>query len=384
MTNFSKTTKIIWAIVLCLLLVMLICLSVYVGKVRWHRDSTSTSTSSNEEAQTDMTQENTENITEPETEIPKDTNILFLGDLCLAYQFLNHYPSGGINSIMSPEILAELNQADIVMANQEFPFSTGGTPMPEKKYTFRVDPKYVSALKEMSIDIVTLANNHALDYGTEALNDTFKVLDEAGIVYSGAGESMERASQLQIFEANGKKIGFLSASRVIPVGSWNIENKSPGLFCTYDPTKLIAAIKEAKTKCDFVAVYVHWGLEYKEYPESYQVQMAEQFAKAGADAVIGSHSHCLQGIQYFGNTPVFYSLGNFIFHDTIEKTAAVKITISPDGNVTFSLIPAKAQNGLTSMLTGDEAEKLYQYMKDISTGISIDKNGVITPVTGSE
>ncbi|MGN0316377.1 MAG: CapA family protein [Lachnospira sp.] len=378
MSHLSKSTKIIWCVCLGLLIVMLLTLTLYINKIHKVNKADGVADTIAEETGTDT--DASEDYTEPSTEAPKDTSIVFAGDLCFAYQFLNHYPTGGINSIFSSEMLKELNDADIFMANQEFPFSTRGTPWPEKKYTFRVDPKYVSALKEMGVDIVTLANNHTLDYGAEALYDTFDVLDDAGIIYSGAGDSLERASRLEIIEVNGKKFGFLSASRVIPVGSWNIENNSPGMFCTYDPSKLIAAIKDAKTKCDFVSVYVHWGLEYKETPESYQVSMAKQFAEAGADVIIGSHSHCLQGIEYFGDTPVFYSLGNFIFHDTIEKTAAVKVIISPEGDIQFKIIPAAASNGLTSILSGSEKQALYKYLEDISSNVNIDENGIVNPV----
>lgn len=323
--------------------------------------------------------ENTENR-EPEgspAEENAQTTMLFAGDVLLRSYFREHYPSEGIGCAISSDLQDEFVNADIAMVNQEFPFSTRGMPMEDKQYTFRVDPSYVTVLNDLGIDIVTLANNHVLDYGKEALFDTFTTLDEAGIRYVGAGESKERAEELQTFEAGGKTFGILAASRVIPVVEWNVENDVPGVFTTYDGTALCEAIRKAKQTCDFVAVYVHWGVEYQEYPEEYQRTLAKQYIDSGADFVVGTHTHCLQGIEYYKGKPVFYGLGNFGFGGTIEKTLAVRVTVSGSGSVECSLIPAKAANGCTVRLEGEEAAELYRYMEEISEGIVIDEQGGI-------
>lgn len=95
-------------------------------------------------------------------------------------------------------------QPDILMVNNEFPFSDRGTPMADKQFTFRCSPGYVKALNEMGVDVVSLANNHTLDYGRDALSDTFAALDGAGILYGGAGDSTERAKQVQVMKSTGK------------------------------------------------------------------------------------------------------------------------------------------------------------------------------------
>lgn len=157
-----------------------------------------------------------------------------------------------------------LVNADITMVNEEFPFSNRGTQMEDKQYTFRTDPSYAAALKEMGVDVVTLANNHILDYGREALSDTFTTLDGQGILYAGAGDSVERAQEVQVIEVDGKKYGFLAASRVLPVAGWNVESAVPGVLSTYDETRFVNAIAEARSQCDVLVVYVHWGLEHQE------------------------------------------------------------------------------------------------------------------------
>lgn len=389
----SKRNRIILYTVAGLSVLLLVVL--LLTRVVWKKDAAQTDAKADKQTEEVIPSGTEEGETEDETEAPgkeKDaketdteetkqeddaTTLVFTGDACFAYTFEGNYLAGGIENVVSKDLLTELQDADILMMNEEFPFSTRGTQAPDKQYTFRVDPKYVSAFTEMGVDIVSLANNHALDYGTEALEDSFTTLDDAGILYAGAGDTLERASQLQVIEANGKKFGYLAASRVIPVGSWNIENNQPGMFCTYDETKLLAAIKAAKEECDFLTVYVHWGIERNTTPEAYQTSLGKEYIEAGADLVIGAHTHCLQGIQYFDGKPVFYSLGNFIFNKTIDQTAAVKVTVDADGNASYQLLPASASNGTTNLLTGTDAKALYQYMEGLSFGVQITDEGEI-------
>ena len=220
-----------------------------------------------------------------------------------------------------------------------------------------------------------------LDFGPDALLDTFDTLDAAGIDYMGAGVDLERAGALITKEVNGKTFGFLAASRVIPVVSWDIKNASPGVFTTYDPALLLAAIGQARAQCDFLSVFVHWGIERDEYPQDYQVTMAKQYIDAGADLVVGAHPHVLQGIAYYQDKPVFYSLGNFIFNREIARTAVLKVTVPPEGTPVYQLIPASAQNARTQADDGEKKQTTCDYLESISEGISIDENGVVSQET---
>ena len=307
--------------------------------------------------------------------------LLFTGDVLLSDYVLNNYNSSGIDGVLSPELLKELQNADIAVINNEFPFSTRGTQAPDKQFTFRVDPKYVSVLLDMGVDIAGIANNHVLDYGPDALQDTFDTLDAAGIDYMGAGTDLPRASALITKKAGGKTFGFLAASRVIPVVSWDVQNSSPGVFTTYDPSRLVAAIEAAKDSCDYLAVFVHWGIEREEYPQDYQVAMAKQYIDAGADLVIGSHPHVLQGITYYKDKPICYSLGNFIFNREIPKTAAVKVTVDGEKEPVIQLLAATAGNARTVACEGSQKTDIYDYLESISSGISIDEDGVVSQIT---
>ncbi|MEE1250833.1 MAG: CapA family protein [Lachnospiraceae bacterium] len=311
-----------------------------------------------------------------ESPVKSETTLVFTGDILIGNAVSANYDAGGTDGVLSKDMQDILKNADIVMVNEEFPFSERGVQMEDKQFTFRMNPRYVSLFKDMGVDIVSLANNHVLDYGAEALSDTFMTLDEAGILYAGAGESEERAKEPQIIEVNGKKYGFLAASRVLPVASWNVENTAPGVFSTYDATALVEEIKKVRAECDYLTVFVHWGLERKEYPESYQKTLAMQYIDAGADAVIGSHSHCLQGVEYINGKPVFYSLGNFLFGQD-GNTVALKAVIGEDGSVTYAFVAAKEQGARTISCEETEAKSLYDYLTSISVNAVVRDDGVI-------
>lgn len=314
-------------------------------------------------------------VPEPE---PEPVTLLFTGDVLLSDYVLENYDRDGISGVLSPVLLEAMQTADITVINNEFPFSTRGEQAPDKQFTFRVNPDYVRVLTDMGVDIAGIANNHVLDFGPDALLDTFETLENAGIDYMGAGSDLSRASALITKEVNGKTFGFLAASRVIPVVSWDIKNASPGVFTTYDPALLLAAIKEARTHCDFLSVFVHWGIERDEYPQDYQVTMAQQYIDAGADLVVGAHPHVLQGIAYYKNKPVFYSLGNFIFNREIPRTAVLRVTVPPEGSPVFQLIAASAANARTIADDGNKRNAAYDYLESISEGIVIDDEGTVT------
>jgi poly-gamma-glutamate synthesis protein (capsule biosynthesis protein) len=118
-------------------------------------------------------------------------------------------------------------------------------------------------------------------------------------------------------------------------------------------------------------------VEREAYPENYQTTIAKNCFAAGADLIIGAHPHVLQGIEFMDGKPVFYSLGNYIFAQTIAKTALVKVEVQPDGEATYSLIPAYAKDGQTKAFIGDDAVELFDYMNEISPRAFIDENGYI-------
>ena len=341
-------------------------------------EKTASETNQNEDIQKepDFTEEIAEESVEEET-VP-DTTIVITGDVELSNAVLNNYNNKGIEGVVSGELLSELQNADVLEINNEFCFSERGEQAPDKQFTFRVNPSYVSVLTDMGVDVAGLANNHVLDFGKDALTDTFTTLSDAGIEYTGAGTSHEDASKLVIKEVNGKKYGFLAASRVIPVGSWNVDNSQPGVFTCYDTTALCNSITAAKQQVDYLFVCVHWGVEHTDELTDYQVANGHAYIDAGADAVIGSHPHVLQGMEYYNGKPIFYSLGNFIFNENINSTMAVKFTFTPEGEVSMNLLPATATGATTSMAGADKAASIYAYLQSLSSTVFVGSEGEIS------
>lgn len=318
-----------------------------------------------------------------------ELTLLFGGDIYLSSHVLNAYDkAGGIEGVLDDGIRNVIDSADIFMCNEEFPFSERGTPEQEKEYTFRLSPSRAPVMQEIGPDIVALANNHSLDYGTEALLDTCEVLDNAGILYVGAGADLEAAKALKIIETKGKRIGFLAASRVFPNSSWAAAGGRPGVLSTYDPGILLKEIEDAKSECDYLVVYVHWGIEKNTKPEEYQRILGKQYIDAGADIVVGSHPHVLQGIEYYKGNPIIYSLGNFVFGSSIPRTALLEVKLSAESlaeeNSGVNLIPAlrlvpcTSSAGYTRLLPSEKQAEFYQNIQELSFEVSVDEQGVVT------
>lgn len=279
----------------------------------------------------------------------EDCTLLFAGDVYLSNHVLNAYNrAGNISGVLDEGILAEIEAADIFMVNQEFPFTDRGTAAADKQFTFRLPPEKISMFQEMGIDIVTLANNHILDFGPEGITDSIKTLDEAGIRHVGAGENTEQAEKLEIIETCGRKIGFLGTSRVYMSATWASGPSHPGVFSTYDPSRALEVIKAADELCDYLVVYVHWGVERETTPKEYQKTMGQAYIDAGADLVIGSHPHVLQPLEYYKEKPIMYSLGNFVFGSSIPKTELLKVVLKEDG-IEVTEIPCTSSGGYTRM-----------------------------------
>ncbi|MBQ5431068.1 MAG: CapA family protein [Lachnospiraceae bacterium] len=301
--------------------------------------------------------------------------VAFTGDVLLSDYVLDNYKSKGLDGVVTKDLRKVIKGYDILTVNNEFPYSTRGVKAADKQFTFRADPSYAKTItKKLGVDVATLANNHVLDYGKDALNDTFTALKDAGIPYTGAGATKEEAKGLVTVEKDGKTFGFLAASRVIPLASWDIRNSQPGVFTCYDPSDLLEEIKKDKEKVDYLFVSVHWGQEHVTTLRDYETPLAHKIIDAGADAVIGAHPHVLQGMEFYNGKPVFYSLGNFIFNRDIDRTVVAVATIDEE-NIQWKLLPAKAHGATTTLATDAEGQKTLQYMDELSETVTVDRDG---------
>lgn len=325
------------------------------------------------------------NIYVKEAASKEHVSITFAGDILfdpdygvMAALQLN---GGNISDGILPDVISEMKSADIMMINNEFPYSNAGEPTPEKQFTFRADPSYVSYLNELGVDIVSLANNHAYDYGEEAFIDTMNALKGAGIPYVGAGADEHEAMMPVYYVINDMKIAIVSATQIekadYPDTKGAGEN-SPGVFRCWNGEKLLQAVAEAKKNSDFVIVYVHWGTENQVETDWAQDKQAPELVDAGADIIIGSHPHILQKIDVIKGVPVIYSLGNFWFNSKTVDTGMVKIEVTKDGLKSLRFIPCLQSNYRTALVSGEEKERILNVMRNISGNVQIDSDGYVT------
>ena len=306
--------------------------------------------------------------------------LAFVGDMLFTENTLSRYHQQGISSMFSEELLSAMTDADLFMVNEEFPFSTRGEAAEDKQFTFRVDPSYVRIFQEIGVDVATVANNHALDFGVDAFTDSLDTLDQAGIARVGGGRTLSEAKAPVIRTVGNSTVGILGASRVIPVSSWTAGSARPGMFTAYDQAPLLNEISDLSSQCDYTVVYLHWGIEKDEYPQEYQRKLAYACIDAGADLVVGSHPHVLQGFETYKGKLIAYSLGNFLFSNSTNPTVLLQVHIKEDGTLAASLIPCTRVNGQIQKNTAPAA--LFSHLTELSYGVQVtadsDGNGQIT------
>ena len=328
---------------------------------------------------------NGENVWIVECADSERVRFAFAGDILLddSYAMMDRYRNRGsdIYDTFSTELLERMRSADVFMLNNEFPFSTGGTPTPGKKFTFRANPSNIDLYEQMGVDVVSLANNHAYDYGETALMDTFATLENANIPYVGAGRNIDEAKKPLYLIANGIKIGIVSATQIERNATPDTKEAtatSAGVLRCMDPSALLEVIAEAKANSDFVILYIHWGTESQEETDWLQDEQAPIYAQAGVDLIIGDHPHCLQRLDVVSGVPVIYSLGNFWFNSKTQNTCLVEITVNKDGMETFQFIPCIQNDCRTILLEGNEKDGVLNYMRGLSPNVLIDNDGYVT------
>jgi poly-gamma-glutamate synthesis protein (capsule biosynthesis protein) len=306
-------------------------------------------------------------IPEVTQEIPKkaaEISLIAVGDISFSRSVERMTKIHGIDYPFS-KISDYLRSADIVFGNLETPI-TAGREISSGEMIFRSNPDTEMALKNAGFNILSLANNHTMNFGQAGLKDTFKYLKQAGIKYVGAGENSDEAYRpvyLEIKEvnpvrnraqtqasaiSNGVKFAFLAYHnpKIVPVSYGAAIGRAGTAFI--DIEKMAAAVKEAKQNVDFVIVSMHAGDEYIDKPNNYQINFAHAAIDAGADLVIGHHPHVVQTMEEYKGKYTFYSLGNFIFDQmwsqNTKRGLAVKIFFSENKITGISFLPVIIEN----------------------------------------
>ena len=295
----------------------------------------------------------------------------------------------GILDCFSPDCIDTMRGFDLFMLNNEFTYSTRGSEVP-KTYHFRSNPSRVENLKKLGVDLVLLANNHVFDYGTDALTDTLDTLAKAGIPEVGAGRNLEEAATPYYARINGRTIAYVAATKAeqyeSAIHTQAATDTQPGVLACYDPSRFLEEIREADANSDFVVASVHWGLEYDEHYSDDQRALAEQMVAAGADAVIGSHTHCLQGINLIDGAPVFYSLGNFWFNEKPLYSGMARLTlrVPEDRSQSVTLtetafLPCTQYDLHTDLVTDPERKQtILDHIAGLSNGdVTVSPDGIV-------
>lgn len=322
-----------------------------------------------------------ENVTWKDTAAEDRILIDFVGDINFdpTWHTMKYAKrKGGVDACISQEILKELQSADITMVNNEFCFTEETARQEGKAYSFKAEPENADLLDFFGTDIVSLANNHTCDYGEQGLLDTMDTLKEKGIVYSGAGRDLAEASAVQYFVTGGRKIAFVSATEIERFYHFTKKagENTPGVLKTQQKKAVLAAIKQARANSDYVIMFVHWGAEGKIKQDADQRALAQEYVSAGVDAIIGSHPHRLQGVEFIEGVPIVYSLGNFWFSTGTLYATVAQIQIDSDGNLQLRLLPCEQKGKRTLLLENEEdCKNFYQYVADMSSGVQIDENG---------
>ncbi|GLX69284.1 CapA family protein [Paenibacillus glycanilyticus] len=309
-------------------------------------------------------------------------SLAFVGDILLAESVGDMMKQYGDDY---PYLKAKfhLSEPDLTAANLEYPVTDRGIPAEDKQFVFKGDAGALPALKDAGFDVLTLANNHTLDQGVEGLLDTISHLDSAGLAHVGAGNNDTEAFAPVLKEANGIKVAYIGVSKVVPTGDWKADKNRAGVAETYDTTRTKAAIKKAKEKADVVVVMVHWGIEKAENPEAYQRDFAREYIDSGADLVIGSHPHVLQGFEQYKGKWIAYSLGNFIFSaypkGATADTGVLNAVCTKSGDCDLNFDPMNNNLAQPKPVEGEDAKTLLSHLSAISFGVKVRENGTIVP-----
>lgn len=237
--------------------------------------------------------------------------------------------------------LGALAAADLAILNLETSLGTGGRPEPGKRFAFAAPATALTALAAAGVDVASMANNHALDFGRERLPSTFAAIAAArpGLDVIGIGRDADAALRPARADLGGTVVATLAASvadqdpTADPTAHWAATTDRPGIAVALDPRRLLRGVRRADRSADVVVAHLHWGVQGDACPSPEQRSLARRLVRAGADVVAGSHTHRLQGHGRLGRGYVAYGLGNFAWYspgsESTSRTGVLTLTVRP-------------------------------------------------------
>lgn len=296
--------------------------------------------------------------------------LMAVGDLEMAFGVGRRIVNIG-PEVPFADVVQFFDMADIVIANLECSLSRNGQPWPNKMLHFGAPAKATEALAVGGIDVVSVANNHSLDFGPQAFRDTLRLLDAAGVDHFGGGANSAEARAPLILERNGLRIALLSyviafwGPYHFTTRSWEAKPDKTGIAIAR-ADDIAADVTAARDLADVVVVSVHADGEYRRLPKRSQRRMADAAVGAGAALVIEHGPHVLQGYRRGEKSPIAYSLGNFVFpgYDGDARYSAIlDVSLSAQGVEAFSWIPVMLVKALPRPATGDDAERILSVLR---------------------
>ncbi|MET9021689.1 CapA family protein [Actinopolymorpha sp. NPDC004070] len=300
---------------------------------------------------------------------PQPITVAFAGDIHFQNQLRPRLANPG-TALAS--LRPELSAADLTVANLETAVTTRGRPE-DKRYRFRAPPSAFAAVAAAGVDVVTMANNHAVDYGPAGLRDTLAAAARAPVAVVGIGPDADRAFAPYVTRIRGTTVAVIGADAVADPTTRHFAagEHSPGIAVALRPDRLVAAVRAARRAADLVVVYLHWGQERVGCPTSGQRDLARRLASAGADVVVGSHAHVQLGAGMLDDTFVAYGLGNFVWYSRNsrrESTTGI-LTLTTVGRSVRKVrwTPGRVGgDGLPRFTSGDQALRLRREFADLT------------------
>lgn len=298
-----------------------------------------------------------------------EVTLAAVGDIMLARSIGAALESADAASPFA-EVTDILRGSDVTVGNLECAIADKGTPA-RKAFTFRAPAIAAEALAEAGFDVLSLANNHSLDYGVAALGQTMRAVHAAGLWHVGAGLNDTGARRAVRLAAKGVRLAFLAYVDTPAEGSysraaWAAQTNRPGIAWA-DPAHIREDVAAARLDADVVIVLLHSGTEGSRAPSRSQRAAAYAAIEAGAALVIGSHPHVLQGVERRGDGVIAYSLGNFVFDGFGNTESAIlRITLGREGVRELAWTPVIVRNGRPQIATGAQASAILRRIAAMS------------------
>ncbi|MFQ5640399.1 MAG: CapA family protein [bacterium] len=282
------------------------------------------------------------NILDPPS-LSETISVVAVGDVMLGSWVLESLKANGV---LYPFAAAKpyIQSADIAIANLEAPFTEAEAPFP-KRFNFKVPPAYAIGIKRAGFDVVTLANNHTMDFGEAGLQETIETLDKIGVEHCGAGANFEQAHRPAVMDVGGKKVAFFGYSMTFPTEFYAKEDSGGTAYP--EPELMQTNLAAFEKTVDFTVVSFHWSAEKLQIPKEYQIHYAHLAIDSGADLVLGHHPHVLQGLELYKNRLIAYSLGNFAFGSYSRHAVdsiMLKVHLNDQGLIYAQCVPVNVDN----------------------------------------